>query len=103
MQHTTRQSDIQYKGTRRRLRILMVVVVCFMSWAGLTLWGQTDQVNSKQSELEIMQAKLDEVVEQNEAYQFELHRLNDPEYLEQLIRKDLNMTKPDETMFIPIK
>lgn len=103
MHRSTRQSEIQYKGTRRRLRFLMVVVVCFMSWAGLTLWGQTDQVNSKQSELELMEAKLAEVVKQNEAYKFELHRLNDPEYLEQLIRKDLNMTKPDETMFIPIK
>lgn len=103
MHRATQQSEVQYKGTRRRLRLLMVVVVCFMSWAGLTLWGQTDQVNSKQSELEFMQAKLEEVVEKNESYKFELDRLNDPEYLEQLIRKDLNMTKPDETMFIPLK
>lgn len=65
--------------------------------------GQTDQVKSKQAELEAMQQKLEQAIEQNNMYKHEMIRLNDPEYLEQLIRKDLNMTKPEETIFIPIK
>lgn len=103
MQRTGQPSEVQYKGTRRRLRLLMVFIVCFMSWAGLTLMGQTDQVKSKQAELEAMQQKLEQAIEQNNMYKHEMIRLNDPEYLEQLIRKDLNMTKPEETIFIPIK
>lgn len=94
------QSDVRYKGTRRRLRLLMVFMVCFMGWAGLTLWGQTDQVHSKNKTLQSMEEKLAQAIKENEAYHRELLRLEDPEYLEQLIRKGLNMTKPEETMFI---
>lgn len=101
--HVYRQSQVKYNGTRRRLKILMIVVLCFSGWAAVTLWGQSDQVNTKNAELGIMNAKLEQARQENEAYQQEIIRLSDPEYLEQLIRKDLNMTKPDETLFIPIK
>jgi cell division protein DivIC len=89
-----------YKGTRRRLRLLMVVVLCFMGWAAFTLWDQLDQVNAKTSELKMLESKLVETQAENEAYHKEIERLNDPEYIEQRIRKDLNMTKDGETLFI---
>jgi cell division protein DivIC len=97
---TNLQSQVITKGTRRRLRLLMVIVLCFMGWAGVTLWDQIDKVEAKKSKLEIMESKLEEAQNKNEIYQHEIIRLNDPEYLEQLIRKDLNMTKDGETLFI---
>lgn len=96
-------SEVKQKGMRRRLRIVLVLLVCFIGWAAWTIWGQNDQVNAKQTTLKQMEAKLEEAMKQNEAYQNELMRLQDPEYIEQLIRKDLNMTKPDETIFIQSK
>lgn len=94
------KSQVVTKGTRRRLRLLMVIVLCFMGWAGVTLWDQIDKVDAKQSKFEMMEVKLEEAANQNEIYQHEINRLNDPEYLEQLIRKDLNMIKEGETLFI---
>jgi len=97
------QSEVKMKGTRRRLRLLMVVVLCFMGWAAFTLWTQSEKVDAKNTKLENLEIKLTETKSENEKYQHEMIRLNDPEYLEQLIRRDLNMTKPDETLFIQSK
>lgn len=39
----------------------------------------------------------------NEQYELEINRLNDPEYIEQRLRKDLHMTKEGEILFIPVE
>lgn len=97
------QSSTKYKGARRRIRILMVFLLLFMGWAAATLWDQIDKVGAKNSELEILEAKLKDVQLENEAYHLEIERLNDPEYIEQRIRKDLQMTREGETLFIQTK
>lgn len=94
------QSSIKYKGARRRIRIMMLFLILFIGWAAATLWDQIDRVGAKNSELEILEAKLEEVQLENEAYHLEIERLNDPEYIEQRIRKDLQMTREGETLFI---
>lgn len=93
-------SQVKSRGVRRRLRLLMVLFLCFMGWAGVTLWDQMVKVDAKDAELERLEQRLADTVQDNEAYQHEITRLNDPEYLEQLIRKDLNMTKDGETLYI---
>lgn len=91
------------KGTRRRLRLLFFVMLCFMGWAGLTLWDQFGTFNTKAAKLAELEAKLAVVKEQNEQYKLQLIRLEDPEYIEQLLRKELHMTKEGETLFIETK
>lgn len=95
-----RKSNAEVKGTRRRIRLLMVVLICFMAWAAVTLWDQLDKVNAKIGKLEMMEVKLEEAQASNEQYQREIIRYQDSEYIEQIIRRDLNMVKEGETLFI---
>ena len=103
MANTAHSSKTKYKGTRRRLRLLMVAVICFMGWAGGTLWDQLNKMDVKMSELTILEQKLSEAEQLNAQYKHEITRLNDPEYIEQRLRKDFHMTKEGETLFIPTR
>ena len=44
-----------------------------------------------------------EALKENAKYKQEISRLNDPEYIEQRLRKDLHMTKEGEILFIPVE
>jgi cell division protein DivIC len=91
------------RGRRNRLRLLYIFLFAFMTWAGMTLWDQLGQVQAKKAELERALARLQETQEQNEQYKLEIIRLHDPEYIEQLLRRELHMTKEGETLFIETK
>lgn len=87
------------KASHRRLRLLMIAVICFLVWAGLTLWNQMGLMKVKAEQLASMEYKLKEIKELNEGYNLEVIRLNDSEYIEQKIRKDYHYTRNGETMF----
>lgn len=87
------------KGTKRRLRILTVLLISFMGWAGVTIWDQFGKLHAKSSEVEALEQQLAEVKKVNEDTKREIARLHDKEYIEQKIRKDLNLSKPGETIF----
>lgn len=97
---TSATSSTARKGMRRRLRLFAVGMICFLGWAGLTVIEQMDKLEANMERLTVMEGKLAETQQLNQAYKQEVERLNDPEYLEQLIRKDLHMTKEGETLFI---
>jgi len=87
------------KGARRRKRLFLAVVCLFSMWAGLTLWEQTGDILQKRSELTQLQLRLNEVRAENEAYKSEVTRLQDPEYIEQKVRKDFGMVRPGDRVF----
>lgn len=86
-------------GTRRRMRLLMLVVFCFLAWAVITFWDQTAKLHAKADQLAELTNKLNEIKALNEKYKLEVERLNDSEYIEQKIRKDYHYTRVGETMF----
>ena len=88
------------KGLQRRLKLLTIILICFVGWAGVTFWNQSGQLEAKLSQLADLEEKLAEVKKVNEGYQQEISRLNDPEYIEQRLRKDLHYTKDEEILFI---
>lgn len=98
--HAMKKPKQKYKGTRRRLRLLMVVILCFMGWAGITLWDQTVQVNAKLAQLGELEGELADKKQRNEDYRTEIKRLNDDEYIEQIVRKHFQMTRPGDTLYI---
>lgn len=87
-------------GSKRRLRAVFFVLFCFIAWAGFTLWEQTAALDGKMAKLADMEESLLQVQEEYEANLLEIDRLNDPEYIEQRLRKDHYMTKEGETLFI---
>jgi cell division protein DivIC len=92
-----------HKGSRRRLRFLMMLMLCFMSWAGVTMFTQFGKLHVKSSSMKDLNAQLVEVKKINADTKREITRLNDKEYIEQKIRKDLHYTKPGETIFFTPK
>ncbi|OXM82593.1 FtsB family cell division protein [Paenibacillus rigui] len=91
------------KGSFRRRRLVMIVLACFMSWAGVTLWNQVGKLNARSEKAALLEQKLKETQQAHEDAQREIARLNDPEYVEQKIRKELHYVKQGETLFYVAK
>ena len=86
-------------AAKRRIRLLMMVFVCFLFWAGLTLWDQYEKISAKATQLEVLSHSLEETREQNARFQLQVIRLNDIEYIEQKVRKEYGYTRSGETLF----
>jgi cell division protein DivIC len=89
----------QNKGAQRRLRILSVILICFMSWAVFTFIAQWSKLHAKAAEIGLLEQQLEQAKQLNEQTKREIVRLNDREYVEQKIRKELHWSKPGETVF----
>lgn len=89
----------QNKGSYRRKRMALMIMVGFIVWGGVTIWDQLDKRNVKAAQLEKLLVKLEVVKVQNAKLHHEVSRLNDDEYIEQKIRTELHYAKPDETIF----
>ncbi|MFD2611536.1 FtsB family cell division protein [Paenibacillus gansuensis] len=87
----------EQKGLRKRLRLYLFVMICFIAWAGSTLVGQGSKMNDTHSQLKALQKKQKDIELQSEQLKLQLNRLNDPEYIGQIARKDLGMSLPGET------
>lgn len=87
-------------GVRRRLKLLLFVVVLFMSWALYTYIAQHGQMNERSQQLEETNRQLTEATSKSNALNQEIVRLNDNEYIGQIARKDLGMGLPGEKAII---
>jgi len=85
------------KGSKRRIRFLMVVLLCFMSWAGVTVWDQFGKLHDKSDVVSGLEEQLAQAKKVNEDTKREIRRLNDNEYLEQIIRRDMHYKRTGET------
>jgi cell division protein DivIC len=86
-------------GMRRRIRFLMFFILCMLIWATITVWNQSGKLNEKTLNLNTLLSKKT-AVEQTKATMIkEVARLNDPEYREEIMRKQLNLGKSGETTF----
>jgi len=83
-------------GARRRLKLLLLVIVLFMSWATYTMLHQYHQQSERSAKLQEAKSKLAEAEAKTAALKLEVERLNDPEYIGQIARKDQGMMLPGE-------
>ncbi len=84
-------------GARRRLKLLLFVMALFLGWAAYTLAGQHGQLSDRRAELQESVRKLTDVTAKSEALKQEIAKLNDPEYIGQIARKEQGMGLPGET------
>lgn len=84
-------------GSKRRLRFLFIGVLCFMSWASVTIWGQFAKLHEKQSVVANMEQQLEESKKVNVDLTKEIARLHNDEYVSQIIRRDYHYSKTGET------
>jgi cell division protein DivIC len=87
------------RSSRRKFRWLGVIVLCFLGWAGVTYWDQQSKLHEKQVEMATLNKQLSDLKATNEKSKQEVNRLNDQEYIGQMIRKELGYTKDGETRF----
>jgi cell division protein DivIC len=83
-------------GVRRRLKLLMFVMVVFLSWAAYTLINQYGHMSDRHAELRETDNKLSDAQAKTEQLKLEISRLNDPEYIGQIARKEQGMGLPGE-------
>lgn len=86
-------------GSKKRIRLVMAVVVTLTVWAAVTAWNQTDLFQDKKGRMKALEAELATAKKTNDTLTREVGRLNDPEYRQELGRKDLHLSKPGETVF----
>ncbi|BFT68768.1 MULTISPECIES: septum formation initiator family protein [Paenibacillus] len=84
-------------GSKRRLRFLMIFVLCFMSWAAVNIWGQFAKLHEKRNAVANMEQQLVDAKKIKEQTQKEISRLHNDEYLDQIIRRDFHYSKTGET------
>ncbi|BBI30667.1 FtsB family cell division protein [Cohnella abietis] len=87
-------------GARRRLKLLLFIMVLFMSWAVYVLIVQSGQLSDRSSQLLEADQKLADAQVKNESLKQQVARLNDDEYIGQIARKEHGLGLPGE---IPIK
>ncbi|MDF2668215.1 MAG: septum formation initiator [Paenibacillus sp.] len=92
-----------HKGSRRRVRLLMLTLLGFIAWAAVISWNQQGRLDAKAAQVSELDIRLTEAKQLNEEYKKEVVRLNDPEYMLQKIRKEYHYTKPGETLFFTPK
>lgn len=85
-----------FVGVRRRLKLLLFVVVLFMSWALYTYIVQQGQMSDRGQQLRETEKQLSDAKLKSDKLTQEVSRLNDPEYIGQIARKDQGMGMPGE-------
>jgi cell division protein DivIC len=83
-------------GARRRLRLLMFVMILFLSWAAYTMINQHGQMSDRHAELRDAGNKLTDAEKKSDALKQEIVRLNDKEYISQIARKEQGFGLPGE-------
>ncbi|WP_172257504.1 FtsB family cell division protein [Saccharibacillus deserti] len=95
-----RTSSNRQQSGKKRLRLWAVLMLVLLGWASYTLIDQSSVIADKASQLEERKtARLENETALNEI-KTEIKRLQDPEYVAQIARKEYNMYKPEE---IPIR
>ncbi|WP_139492583.1 FtsB family cell division protein [Brevibacillus dissolubilis] len=96
----TSPTQSQSQGRKRRIRLTMFFVLCFLVWTGYTTYLQSGILTEKEEKLAALQAQADEVQDKNKELNYKANRLNDKEYIAELARKNHFMAKPGEVLFV---
>ncbi|TCZ74329.1 septum formation initiator family protein [Paenibacillus albiflavus] len=96
---STKSNKKGAKRSRSKSRLVMVMMLCLVSWAGVIYWDQQGKLAEKRAEFNELEEQLKLVHQSNEKAKKEVERLNDKEYIEQKIRKELNYVKEGERIF----
>jgi cell division protein DivIC len=87
------------KSQLRRRRLYLTIIGGVSLWAIFAFWDQSGAMKEKKAEMGALLQRLEEVRAEHDAYQSEVTRLQDPEYIEQKVRKDYGMTRPGDKVF----
>jgi cell division protein DivIC len=87
------------KSELRRRRLYRTIIAGVSLWAIFAFWDQSGAMKEKKAEKGSLLQRLEEVRADHDAYQSEVTRLQDPEYIEQKVRKDFGMMREGDKVF----
>ncbi|BAH41092.1 MULTISPECIES: septum formation initiator family protein [Brevibacillus] len=96
----SRTSSINRKGQRRRMRLFFFVILCFFVWTSYTLFLQSGELSKKETELGVLKQESAVLQQKQDDLTYEASRLNDQEYLAELVRKRILFTKQGESIYM---
>lgn len=85
-----------HAGSKRRRKLWFVVVASFMAWAVYTLFNQHNSYAETEMRLAEIKRQLAESEAISASLQQQIERLSDPEYIQELARKEQGMIVPGE-------
>lgn len=95
-----RTSSNRQQSGKKRLRLWAVAMLVLFVWGGYIWIGQSTAIANKASQLEASEGTKAQSETKLNDVRAEIKRLQDPEYISEIARKEYNMYKPEE---IPIK
>ncbi|MGM7703725.1 FtsB family cell division protein [Pseudalkalibacillus sp. Hm43] len=87
------------KGLYRRLVVFGVLVVIMFAVMISTLTSQATVIAEKKEEQQKVEQNLEDVKKEKAQLSEEVNKLQDPDYIGEVARRDYNMSKPGETIF----
>jgi len=87
-------------GRKRRMRIVMLFVLCFFVWTGYTFYVQSISLSDKEAELQALLHEKAQAKQTQDELVYKANRLNDKEYIAEIARKNYFMAYPWETLII---
>lgn len=76
------------------------VVLLVLGALALTGLAPARRAYEQRQQLDAERDKLQELVAENEALEFRLQRLQDPAYVEKLVREELGLARPGDRVFV---
>lgn len=96
----TSLSATRNKGQRRRIRLFMLIILCFAVWVGYTAYLQSSILAEKAAQLEEYRKQAELAQQIQLELKYTASRLHDKEYVAELARKNFFLSKPGEIIFV---
>ena len=88
------------KGRRRRMRLLLGIISAFLLWAGYTFYQQGREIAQAQKRLAEYQQQIKQMNQEKSDLEKQAKLLQDKDYVAELARKNLLLTKKGEVLFV---
>lgn len=85
---------------RLKARFRLSVVVLVLGALALTGLAPARRVYEQRQQIAVEKQQLAELTEQNQALESRLQRLQDPAYAEKLVREELGLARPGDTVYV---
>lgn len=87
-------------GRRRRMRLLLGILFAFLLWAGYTFYQQGKAITQAEKRLAEYQQQIKQMNQEKSDLEKKVKQLQDKNYVAELARKTLLLTKKGEVLFV---
>ncbi|WP_166245702.1 FtsB family cell division protein [Paenibacillus turpanensis] len=100
---STGTADQSSTKLKRLTKLWLLFVAVFLLSSIWTIWQQREQLSRSETDLSRLDKSFQEAQQLHDQYELEITRLNTPEYIEQRVRKDFQMSRPGDVTLTPPK